>query len=67
MVLEDSDSGEEVTYTIVGEDESDVGAGLISVSSPVARALLGRGVGDAVTVQVPKGKREFEVLQIRGQ
>ena len=65
VVLEDSASGEQVTYTIVGEDESDVSAGRISVSSPVARALLGRGVGDAVTVRVPRGTREFEVLQIR--
>jgi transcription elongation factor GreA len=54
-----------VTYTIVGEDESDVSNGMISISSPIARALLGRSVDDAVTVRVPKGTREFEVLAIR--
>jgi transcription elongation factor GreA len=63
--LEDADSGERVRYTIVGEDESDAATGLISVSSPVARALLGRAVGDSVSVRVPKGTRELEVLEIR--
>jgi len=65
VVLEDTDSGEEVSYTLVGEDESDVSSGRISVSSPVARALLGKVVGDEVKVQVPKGTRMFEVLEIR--
>ncbi len=65
VVLEDTNSGEKVTYMIVGEDESDVAAGRISVTSPVARALLGKAVGDEVTVQVPKGTRGFEVLDIR--
>jgi transcription elongation factor GreA len=64
VVLSDDDSGEEVRYTIIGEDESDVAAGRISVTSPVARALLGKSVGDAVTVRVPKGSRSFEVLDI---
>jgi transcription elongation factor GreA len=64
-VLADDDTGEEVQYTITGEDESDVSAGLISVTSPVARALLGKRVGDEVTVRVPKGDRSFEVLDIR--
>lgn len=63
--LEDTDTGEKVTYTILGEEETDVATGRISVASPVARALLGRGVGDSVTVRVPKGTREFEVLEIR--
>ena len=63
--LEDADSGEKVTYTILGEEESDVSQGKISVGSPVARALLGKGVGDTVSVRVPKGTREFEVLDIR--
>jgi len=65
VVLSDDDSGEEVQYTITGEDESDVSVGLISVTSPVARALLGKGVGDNVTVRVPKGNRSFEILEIR--
>jgi len=65
VVLEDTASGEKVAYTLVGEDESDASAGRISVTSPVARALLGKGAGDEVRVQVPKGTREFEVLEIR--
>ena len=65
--LEDTATGEKVTYTILGEDESDVSSGLISVTSPVARALLGKGVGDAVTVRLPKGTRELEILKIRGE
>jgi transcription elongation factor GreA len=64
VVLSDNDTGEEVQYTITGEDESDVSVGLISVTSPVARALLGKSVGDEVTVRVPKGNRSFEVLEI---
>jgi len=65
VVLSDDDNGEEVQYTITGEDESDVSVGLISVTSPVARALLGKSVGDNVTVRVPKGNRSFEILEIR--
>ena len=65
VVLADDDTGEEVQYTITGEDESDVSSGLISVTSPVARALLGKRVGDEVTVRVPKGNRSFEILDIR--
>ncbi len=60
----DEDNGEEVRYTIVGEDESDLTAGRISITSPVARALLGKAVGDSVGVRVPKGSRTFEVLEI---
>lgn len=63
--LTDVESGESVTYTIVGEDESDASNGLISVSSPVARALLGKGVNEVVQVRVPKGTRELEILEIR--
>ena len=65
--IEDTETGEKVTYTILGEEESDAANGRISVTSPVARALLGKGVGDSVTVRVPKGTREFEILQIRIQ
>lgn len=65
VVLTDDSTGEEVRYTITGEDESDVSAGLISVTSPVARALLGKRTGDEVTVRVPKGNRSFAVLDIR--
>jgi transcription elongation factor GreA len=63
--LEDTATGDRVTYTILGEEESDVVNGRISVTSPVARALLGKTVGDSVTVRVPKGVRIFEVLEIR--
>ena len=63
--LVDAETDEEVTYTITGEDEADVANGRISVTSPVARALLGKGVGDSVTVRVPKGTRELEILRIR--
>jgi len=65
VVLVDAETDERVTYTLVGEDESDVEAGRISVTSPVARALLGKGEGDEVRVRVPKGVREFEILEIR--
>ena len=64
VVLLDSETDEEVTYTIVGEDESDAANGRISITSPIARALLGKSVDAAVTVHVPKGTREFEVREI---
>ena len=62
--LEDVDTGEEVRYTIVGEDEADVSEGLISITSPVGQALMGKEVDDTVAVKVPKGSREFDVLEI---
>jgi len=65
VVLENTDSGEQATYTIVGEDEADLKSGMISVTSPVARALMGKEEGTEVQVQAPKGIREFEILQIR--
>jgi transcription elongation factor GreA len=65
VLLLDTVSEEEIRFTIVGEHESDAASGRISVSSPIARALLGRAVEDTVIVRVPKGTREFEVLAIR--
>ena len=65
VVLVDAETDEEITYTLVGEDEADVREGRISVTSPVARALLGKQVDDAVTVRVPKGIRHLEVREIR--
>jgi len=62
--LADIESGEEVSYTVVGEDESDAAQGRISITSPVARALLGKAVGDEVRVRVPRGMREFEILEV---
>ena len=64
-MLADVATDEEVTYTIVGEDEADAASGRISVTSPVARAMMGKRVEDEVTVRVPKGTREFEILEIR--
>lgn len=64
VVLSDTESGDEVRYTIVGEDEADASTGLLSVTSPVARALMGKEVDDEVTVKVPKGRRTFEVLEV---
>jgi len=65
VTLADTDTEEQITYTLVGEDESDVSQGRISVTSPVARALLGKGVDTTVSVRVPKGNREFQILEIR--
>jgi transcription elongation factor GreA len=62
--LSDTDSGDEVVYAIVGENEADIKRGLISVTAPLARALIGREVGDAVTVRTPKGNREYEILHL---
>ncbi len=62
--IEDLESAERVTYQIVGDVEADIRANLISVSSPVARALIGKGAGDVVSVKAPAGIREFEVLNI---
>jgi transcription elongation factor GreA len=65
--LSDGDSGDEVAYTIVGEHEADIKLGLLSVTSPVARALIGREVGDTVQVRTPKGMREYEILEVKFQ
>jgi transcription elongation factor GreA len=67
VVLSDVETAEEVTYTLVGEDEANVGRRLISINSPVARALLGKSVDDEVTVRVPKGTRAFQILAIRAE
>ncbi|WP_142805074.1 transcription elongation factor GreA [Tepidiphilus sp. J10] len=63
--LEDMESGEKACYQIVGDEEADVKAGKISVSSPIARALIGKYAGDVVQVQTPGGLREFEILDVR--
>lgn len=62
--LTDSESGEEVRYQIVGEQEADIKKGLLSITAPVARALIGKEAGDTVTVRTPKGNREYEVLEV---
>lgn len=58
----DTETDEEIAYQIVGVDEADVKKGLISILSPLARAMIGKKVGDTVTVQSPKGDKEFEIL-----
>lgn len=63
--LEDLDSGEKVRYQIVGEDEAELKQGKISISSPIARALIGKYAGDIAEVQAPGGVREYEVLDVR--
>jgi transcription elongation factor GreA len=64
VTIEDED-GEEKTYTIVGDDEADLKLGRISISSPVARGLIGRSVGDTAVLQTPKGKREVEIVNVQ--
>lgn len=63
--LEDADSGEEMTYKIVGEDEADIKSGLLSNTSPIARALLGREEGETVEVVIPDGRKMLEIVAVR--
>ena len=63
VVVVDQESEEEATYQIVGTDEADVKAGMISILSPLARALIGKKKGDLVTVQSPKGDRDYEIIK----
>lgn len=63
--LQDLDSGERVSYQIVGDDEADIKAGKVSINSPVARALIGKFAGDVAEVQAPGGVREYEILEVR--
>lgn len=63
--LEDEDSGAKVTYQIVGDDEADLKLGLISVSSPIARALIGKEEGDVAEVQAPGGVKRYEVVAVQ--
>ena len=63
--LEDETSGTRVTYQIVGDDEADLKLGLISISSPIARALIGRSAGDVAEVKAPGGLKRYEVIGVR--
>ena len=63
--LEDEDTGTAVTYQIVGEDEADLKLGLINVSSPIARALIGKEEGDTAVVMAPGGERSYEVVAVK--
>lgn len=64
VTLADDDTEEETTYQIVGADESDVDRGRISLTSPLARALIGKTIGDAVEVNTPRGTKDFEVVNV---
>ena len=65
LSLMDEHSGTEVTYQIVGDYEADIAQGKISISSPIARALIGKTEGDVVEVEVPSGVRSYEILAVR--
>lgn len=63
--LIDEETGKELTYRLVGEDEANIKTGLISFSSPIARALIGRSEGDVASFQAPGGEKSFEIVQVR--
>jgi transcription elongation factor GreA len=65
--LEDEDSGAKVTYQIVGDDEADLKLGLISISSPIARSLIGKEAGDVAEVRAPGGIHHYEIVAVRYQ
>ncbi len=62
--LEDEDTGDKVTYQIVGEDEADIKFGRVNISSPIARALIGKGEGDTAEVQAPGGIKRYEIIAV---
>jgi transcription elongation factor GreA len=64
VVLENIETGEDVSYQLVGPDESDIENGRISVSSPLGKAIIGRKPGDELTLEVPAGKRSYELVEI---
>ena len=64
VTLEDEDSGEKVKYKIVGDSEANVRDGKVSISSPIARALIGKSKGDSAEVTTPRGSRSYEILKI---
>jgi transcription elongation factor GreA len=63
--LEETATGHTVTYQIVGDDEADIDHGLVSISSPIARALIGKTEGDVASVQAPSGAREYEIIAVK--
>ena len=65
VLLSDEDSGNEVTYQIVGEDEADIKAGRISINSPIARGLIGKQEGDSATIRTPAGEKQFEIVEVK--
>ena len=65
VVLVDEDTGAEITYRIVGDDEADIKNGLISYTSPIARALISKNEGDIIEFRAPGGEKSFEVIEVR--
>jgi transcription elongation factor GreA len=65
VTLADEETDEETAYQIVGEDEADIGKGRLSVTSPLARALIGKSIGDSVEVTTPGGSRAYEVIKVK--
>ncbi|MDJ0935158.1 MAG: transcription elongation factor GreA [Kiloniellales bacterium] len=65
VTLVDEDTDEEMTYQLVGEDEADVKQGLLGITSPIARSIIGKTVGDSVEVTTPKGVKGYEILKVR--
>jgi len=63
-IIYETESGEEITYTLVGEDEADLKQGLINISSPIARALIGKEEGDTAEVQAPGGVKHYEIIAV---
>ena len=65
VVLEEEESGQEVTYQIVGDDEADLKQNLVSISSPIARALIGKEAGDTADVHAPGGAKRYEIVEVK--
>ena len=65
VALEDEDSGAKVSYQIVGDDEADLKLGLVSISSPIARSMIGKEAGDVAEVQAPGGVKRYEIVEVR--
>ena len=65
VTLLDEDSEEEITYQITGVDEADIGKGLLSISSPLAKAIIGKEIGHQVEVKTPNGRKSYEILKIK--
>lgn len=65
VTLVDEDTEEKTTYQIVGEDEADVAKGLLAITAPISRALIGKSVGDTVEVRTPKGEKAYEIVKVK--
>ena len=65
VTIADEETDEETTYQIVGEHEADIAAGRLSVAAPIARALIGKAVGDSVEVETPRGQKDYEIVKVR--